>query len=79
MLGDRNQQGVKEEHLVLGRLLASEQQMEEVGEADVTDQLARQIAPADLDAIGMGLADVADRTLLVADLHGVDSIRCAPR
>ena len=46
--------------LVLGRLLAGEQQVEVLGEAQAAHQVAGEVAPADLDPVGIRLADVAD-------------------
>jgi hypothetical protein len=61
VLGDRDQQRVEEEALVLRRLAAGEQEVEVLGEAEPPHQLAREVAPPDLDAVGMGLADLAER------------------
>ena len=60
VLGDRDQQQVEEEALVLARLCAGEQQVEVLREAEPAHQIAGQITPAHLDAIGMRLADAAD-------------------
>ena len=69
MLGDRDQQQIEEEALVLGRLAAREQQVEVLGEAQPAHQVAAEVAPAHLDPIGIGLADVADRGPGLTDLH----------
>ena len=41
--------------------LAGEQQVEVLGEARPAHQVAAEVAPAHLDAVGVGLADAADR------------------
>ena len=69
VLGDRDEQQVEEEALVLGRLVAGEQQVEVLGEAQPAHEVAGEVAPADLDAVGIGLADVADRRAGLADLR----------
>ena len=46
--------------LLLGRLLAGEQQVEVLREAQPAHQVAGEVAAADLDPVGVGLADVAD-------------------
>ena len=61
VLGDRDEQQVEEEALVLGRLAAGEQQVEVLGEAQPAHQVAGEVAPPHLDPVGIGLADVADR------------------
>ena len=73
VLGDRDQQQVEEEALLLGRLLAGEQQVEVLGEAEPAHQVAAEVASAHLDPVGVGLADVGDRGSGLADLHA-----CAP-
>ncbi len=60
VLGDADQEQVEEEALLLRRLAAGEQQVEVLGEAQPAHQLAAQVAPADLDPVGIGLADVRD-------------------
>ena len=42
------------------RLVAGQQQVEVLGEAQAAHQVAREVAPAHLDPVGIGLADVAD-------------------
>ena len=61
VLGDRDEQQVEEEALLLGRLVAGQQQVEVLREGEPAHQLAGQVAPAHLDAVGIGLADAADR------------------
>ena len=78
VLGDRDQQQVEEEALVVGRLAAGEQQVEVLGEAQAAHQLA-EVAPANLDSIGEGLADVADRRAGLTDLHRVSPRPLAAR
>ena len=60
VLGDRHEQQVEEEALLLGRLLAGQQQVEVLGEAQPAHQVAGEVAAAHLDAVGVGLADAAD-------------------
>ena len=55
VLGDRDEQRVEEEALLLGRLLAGEQEIEVLAEADPAHQVAAEIPPTDFDAIGIGL------------------------
>jgi hypothetical protein len=43
--------------------------MEVLGEAEAPHHVAAEIAPAHLDAIGVRLADVGDRSAGLADLH----------
>ena len=69
VLGDRHEQRIEEEALLLRRLAAGQQKMEVLGEADVPDQLVRQIAAAYLDTIRISLADVGDRIVGATDLH----------
>jgi hypothetical protein len=61
VLGQRDQQQIEEVALVGGRLLARQQQMELLREGQPAHQVARQVAAAHLDAVGVGLRDVADR------------------
>jgi hypothetical protein len=58
VLGDRDQQQVEEEALVLGRLVAGEQQVEVLGEAEPAHQVAGEVAATHLDAVRIGLADL---------------------
>ena len=53
VLRDRDQQQVEEVALVLGRLVAGQQQVEVLGEADPAHQVAGEVAPADLDPVGI--------------------------
>jgi len=69
VLGDRDQEQVEEVPLVLGRLGTGQEQVEVLREAEPSHHVAAEIAPADLDAIGIGLADVARRSAGLADLH----------
>ena len=69
VLGDRDEQQVEEEALVLGRLAAGEQQVEVLGEAQPAHQVAGEVASPHLDPVGIGLADVADRGAGLTDLH----------
>jgi hypothetical protein len=71
VLGDRDEQQVEEEALVVGRLAAGEQQVEVLREAQPAHQVAGEVAPAHLDAVGIGLADVTDRVPGLTDLHTV--------
>ena len=49
--------------LLARRLPAGQQQVEVLGEADAAHQVAGQVAPAHLDPVRIGLADVADAGL----------------
>ena len=69
VLGDRDQQHIEEEALVIGRLAAGEQQVEVLGEAEPPHEVAGEVAPAHLDPVGIGLADAADGGAGLADLH----------
>ena len=69
VLGDRDEQQVEEEALVLGRLAAGQQQVEVLGEAQPAHQVAAEVASPDLDPVRIGLADVADRGPGLTDLH----------
>ena len=60
MLGDRDEQEVEEEALLVARLAAREQKVEVLGEAHLSHQLAREVPPANLDPVRKGLADVRD-------------------
>ena len=60
MLGDGDEQQVEELALRRGRLVAGEQQVEVLRERQAAHQVAGEVAPAHLDAVGMRLADVAD-------------------
>jgi 5-methyltetrahydropteroyltriglutamate--homocysteine methyltransferase len=57
VLGDRHEQQVEEEVLLLGRLLAGEEQVKVLREREPAHEVAGQVAPAHLDAIRVGLAD----------------------
>ena len=70
VLGDRDEQQVEEEALVVGRLAAGEQQVEVLGEAQPAHQVAGEVASPHFDPVGIGLADVADGVLGLTDLHG---------
>jgi hypothetical protein len=61
VLGDRHQQQVEEEALVVRRLLAGQEEVEILGEAQPPHQVAGEVAAADLDAVGTGLRDAGDR------------------
>ena len=52
-----DQQQVEEVALLLGRLLAGQQQVEVLREAEPAHQVAGQVATAHLDAVRVGLAD----------------------
>src|SRR4051794_1791727 len=69
VLGDRDEQEVEEVALLLGRLLAGEQQVEVLGEAQPAHEVAGEVAPADLHAVGVRLADVAQRRAGPPDLR----------
>jgi hypothetical protein len=59
VLGDSHQQHVEEEPLILGGLAPTEQQVEVLGEAEPAHQITGEIAPAHLDPVRIGLADMA--------------------
>jgi hypothetical protein len=61
VLGDRDEQQVEKEALVVGRFAAGEQQVEVLGEAQPAHEVAGEVSSPHLDPIGIGLADVADR------------------
>ena len=67
VLGDRDEQQVEEVALVLGRLAAGQQQVEVLGERQPAHQVAGEVAAADLDPVGVGLADAADRRARLPD------------
>ena len=56
MLGDRDEQQVEEEALVVGRLAPGEQQVEVLREAHPAHQVAAEVSPPHLDPVGIGLA-----------------------
>ena len=58
VLGDRDEQQVEEEPLVVRRLAAGEQQMEVLGEAQPAHQVAGQVAAPNLDPVWIRLADM---------------------
>ena len=60
VLGDADQEQVEEEALLLGRLVAGEQQVEVLGEAQPAHQVAAEVASPHLDPVRIGLADVRD-------------------
>ena len=60
VLGDADEQQIEEEALVLGRLVAGEQQVEVLGEAQPAHQVAAEIASPHFDPVRIGLGDVAD-------------------
>ena len=62
----------------LGRLLAGEQEMEVLAEAEPSHQLAAEIAPAHLDPVGIGLADVRDGPCGVTVLHTARNLAETP-
>ena len=66
VLGDRDQQQVEEVALVVGRLVAGEQQVEVLGEGQRAHQVAGEVTAADLDPVGVGLADVGDGSVAFA-------------
>ena len=78
VLGDRDEQQVEEEALVVGRLAAGEQQVEVLGEAQPPHQIAGEVAAAHLDAVGLGTADSRDGFARLADLHAPIPT-CSPR
>ena len=57
VLRDRHEQQVEKEALLLRRLVAGEQQVEELREAQAAHEVAGQVAPAHVDAVGVGLTD----------------------
>ncbi len=57
VLGDRDEQQVEEVALLLGRLLAGQEQVEVLGEAQPAHEVAGKIAAANLDPVGVRLAD----------------------
>ncbi len=69
VLGDRDQQQIEEEALVVARLAPREQQVEVIGEGQAAHQLATQIPTPDLDPVRIGLTDVGDRPSWLTDLH----------
>jgi hypothetical protein len=69
VLGDRDEQEIEEEALLLGRLAAGEQKMKVLGEAHPAHEVAGEIAPAHLDPVRIGLADVGDGGGRLTDLH----------
>ena len=69
VLGDRDQQDVEEEALVVRRLAAGEEQVEVLGQAEPPHQVARQVATANLHPVGVGLGDSADGRSGGPDLH----------
>ncbi len=75
MLGDRDEEEVEEEALVLGRLVAGQQQVHVLGEGQTTHQVTGQIAATHLDPIGVGLRDPTDRAARPADRHSPSSSR----
>ena len=60
MLGDGHEQQVEELALRRRGLVAGEQQVEVLREREAAHEVAGEVAPAHLDAVGMRLADVAD-------------------
>ena len=52
---------IEEVALVLGRLVAGQQQVEVLGEAQPAHQVAGEVASPHFDPVGIRLADVADR------------------
>ena len=70
VLGDRHQQQVEEVALVLGRLLAGQQQVEVLGEAQPAHEVAGEVAAPHLDAVGVGLADVGDGGAALSEHRG---------
>ena len=60
VLGDRHQQEIEEEALVLGRLAAGEQQVEVLREGQPAHQVAGEVASPHLDPVRIGLADATD-------------------
>jgi hypothetical protein len=61
VLGDRDEQQVEEEALVVGGLAAREQEVEVLGEAQPAHQVAAEVASPHFDPVRIGLADAADR------------------
>ena len=76
VLGDRDEQQVEEVALVRGRLLAAQQQVEVLREAQPPHQVAAEVAAAHLDPVRIGLADVADRAGV--GVHAAATLRAAP-
>ncbi len=60
VLGDRDEEQVEEEALVLGRLLARQQQVEVLGERQPAHEVSGEVASAYLDPVRVGPADPAD-------------------
>jgi len=58
VLGDRDEEQVEEEALLLGRLVPRQQQEEVLREADSAHEVAAEVASAHLDPVGIGLADM---------------------
>ena len=75
VLGDRDEQQVEEEALVVGRLVAGQQQVEVLGEGQTAHEVAREVTAPHLDAIGIGLADPRHRPAWPADGHKPSSSR----
>ena len=69
VLGDRDEQDVEEVALVVRRLPAREEQVEVLGEAEPSHQVARQVPAANLHPVGVGLGDPADGGSGAPDLH----------
>ena len=69
VLRDRDEQEIEEEPLILRRLAAGQEQVEVLREAQPAHQVAGEVAPPYLDAVRVGLADVADGIPCLADLH----------
>ena len=69
MLGNGDQQKVEEIALVFVGFAAREEQMKIIGETEASHQVAAKVAPVDLDAIRIGLADMALGSTCFTDLH----------
>ena len=70
VLGDRDKQEVQKIALVLGRLMAGQQQMEIFGKTEPSHQVIAEIATAHFDAVRPGGANSGDRRAGFADMHG---------
>ncbi len=70
MLGEADEAHVEEEQLRLGRRLSGRQEVEKLGEAHATHQVARQAFAADADAIGAPGRNRRRRRAPFANHHG---------
>jgi len=67
VLGDRHQHRVGEEALLVGRHRAGDEEVEIVGEAHLSDQVAAKVEAAHGDRIGVRRRDRGERLVLLAD------------